>query len=102
MANQGQAASYYNDQSQPDRNQYAPPQDGQKYSQAPPNYGQSYDQNYSEKPTFDQAFKIDRPKWNDIWAGILFLIVCGGFVAVSGISIQGYGMYHLHRRKKCD
>jgi hypothetical protein len=24
-----------------------------------------------EKPSFDQAFKIEKPKWNDLWAGIL-------------------------------
>lgn len=39
---------------------------------------------------FDQVFKVEKPKWNDLWAGILFLIVFFGFVAVSGIALQGY------------
>lgn len=42
------------------------------------------------KPTFDQAFKVEKPKLNDIWAGILLIAVFCGYVAVSGISIQGY------------
>ena len=90
-------------QSQPNGQAYAAPngpppqqygqQPPQEYNQAPPTYGQNYGPQggYGEKPTFDQAFKIDKPKWNDLWAGILFLAVCAGFVAVSGISIQGYG-----------
>jgi hypothetical protein len=24
-----------------------------------------------EKPSFDQAFAVPKPKWNDLWAGIL-------------------------------
>ena len=44
----------------------------------------------NEKATFDQSFQLSRPKFNDVWAGILFLIFFAGFVAVSGISIQGY------------
>jgi len=91
----GEADGYYsNQQEQP---QYAPPQgppqNGQ-YDQKPPGYGQSLGpQNYSqnEKPTFDQAFKVEKPRWNDLWAAALFLIVFAGFVAVSGIAIQGYG-----------
>lgn len=55
----------------------------------PPSYGQQYGES-DQKPSFDQAFKVEKPKWNDIWAGLLLLIVFGGFVAVSGISIQGY------------
>ncbi|PSK33931.1 Protein pns1 [Elsinoe australis] len=113
MANRGEAATYYNldDQNnapknytmQPDQNgynqqqygngNYQQQQNGQNYQQAPPNYGQNYGPQPGfggEKPTFAEAFKIDKPKWNDLWAGILFLAVVAGFVAVSGISIQGY------------
>ncbi|KAI2471069.1 DUF580-domain-containing protein [Annulohypoxylon bovei var. microspora] len=96
MANnqpRGEAASYYNAQQAPN-----PPQYGEQYGQpdprgpAPgpgpaPNYTNGYG---NEKPMFDQAFKLERPKYNDLWAGILFLAVCAGFVAVSGISINGY------------
>lgn len=52
---------------------YAPPQDG--------------------KGSFDQAFKIEKPKWNDLWAGVLLIAVFCGFTAVSGITLQGYDSY---------
>lgn len=79
-----------------------PPQDQQYgYSQAPPpppdngGYG-------NEKVPFEQAFKIEQPKYNDIWAGILFVLTMAGYVVVSGIAIQGYGnippaLYRLPR-----
>ncbi|KAK4544098.1 putative choline transporter, neither null mutation nor overexpression affects choline transport [Oleoguttula mirabilis] len=66
---------------------YAPPQ----HMPPPPTYQQDYgkwDQN--SKPTFDQAFKLEKPKWNDLWAGVLLIAVFAGFVAVSAISISGY------------
>ncbi|KAF2676424.1 DUF580-domain-containing protein [Lentithecium fluviatile CBS 122367] len=76
---------------------YPPPQQPPQYGQnfAPPSgalpqqngYGQ---QDYGEKPNFDQKFKIDRPKWNDLWAGILLIAVFLGYTAASGIAIQGY------------
>ncbi|KAK7539640.1 plasma-membrane choline transporter-domain-containing protein [Phyllosticta citribraziliensis] len=100
----GEADGYYQQPPpQPAYNNNMPAPDGQKEyppygAPPPPNYGQNYgppngaDPNYAyaEKPTFDQAFKIEKPKWNDLWAGILFLIVFGAYVAVSGIAIQGY------------
>ncbi|KAF2019440.1 DUF580-domain-containing protein [Aaosphaeria arxii CBS 175.79] len=46
--------------------------------------------NAGEKQNFDQAFKIQKPKFNDWWAGLLFIAVFLGFAAVSGIAIQGY------------
>lgn len=80
------------------------------YSQPPPQYGNNYappqgppppqhpqqqngyaQMNYAEKPTFDQAFKVERPKYNDLWAGLLLIAVFCGYVAVSGLSIRGYG-----------
>ena len=85
MATHGAADGYYNNgPAQPPMQpqmQY-PPQDysnngyqGGKYQQPPPNYGQTH-QNAGLPPTdgkqtFDQAFKLDRPKYNDLWAGIL-------------------------------
>ncbi|EME38500.1 hypothetical protein DOTSEDRAFT_140590 [Dothistroma septosporum NZE10] len=54
----------------------------------PPSYGQNYGND--GKQDFTQTFKIERPKWNDLWAGLLFIAVFMGFVAVSGISIAGY------------
>ena len=73
----GAADSYYNEPS----NQ-APMQYGQQpqYGQPPP----SYDQNNTKpttgpqmeagaggKQSWDQTFKLDKPKYNDLWAGIL-------------------------------
>jgi hypothetical protein len=110
------SASYYNQQQQPPPQSYQmqPPQGG--YYNNQPQYQPPYDNGYGQPPyqpppgppppgppavdpkangygapTFDQAFAIQKPKWNDLWAGILFLLTCAGFVAVSGISIQGYG-----------
>ena len=42
------------------------------------------------QPSFDQAFQVQHPKWNDLWAGILFLATFFGFVAISGIAIADY------------
>ncbi|KAK0667027.1 plasma-membrane choline transporter-domain-containing protein [Cercophora samala] len=41
-------------------------------------------------PSYEEVFAVQKPKWNDLWAGVLFLATCAGFVAVSAISIQGY------------
>jgi len=115
MAHQGQAADYYNEtdgangqKSYPMQSQYnggggqqppynagGPPQQqaygGPQYMPPPPTYQQNFGQwNANEKPTFEQAFKIEKPKWNDWWAGLLLLLVFAGFVAISGISLQGY------------
>jgi hypothetical protein len=45
-----------------------PPQQQQSYAapQNIQNYGET-----GEKIAFEQAFKVDRPKWNDLWAGVL-------------------------------
>ncbi|MCJ1333206.1 putative choline transporter, neither null mutation nor overexpression affects choline transport [Thelotrema lepadinum] len=118
MASQG----YYNEsQQQPYNGGYNQAQQGQQgyngeynqgyqqnpqaqYTQPPPNYNQNggYSQNggpqgqafTSGKPTFDETFKLDKPKYNDLWAGILFILTFLGFVAVSGISIHGYAQNH--------
>ena len=55
----------------------------------PPTYDQNFG-NWDQKPTYEQAFKVEKPKYNDIWAGVLFIAVFAGFVAVSAISIKGY------------
>ncbi|CAK1363162.1 Protein PNS1 [Cercospora beticola] len=91
MAQQGygEAQDYYQQQ---------PPQ--QNYTQQPPKYDQNYaapDGGYGApnayqeggKP-FEQQFKVERPKWNDIWAGILLTLVFGGFVAVSAYTLRAY------------
>jgi hypothetical protein len=46
--------------------------------------------NPNEKQEFHEAFHVPKPKWNDLWAAILFLATCAGFVVVSGLSLRGY------------
>jgi hypothetical protein len=56
---------------------------------------EGYQQNgYGDnKQSFEQTFKLDKPKYNDLWAGLLFIAVFLGYVAVSAISIRGYCEY---------
>ncbi|KAI9830700.1 MAG: putative choline transporter, neither null mutation nor overexpression affects choline transport [Phylliscum demangeonii] len=67
-----------------------------KYPQPPPSYGQNLGPANApppipgNKPTFAQAFKLEKPGFKDLWAGILLIITFGGFVAVSALTIQGY------------
>jgi hypothetical protein len=103
MAQRGEAQDYYNNdnrgyQMQPPQQEgqqnYPPPQ-GMPPQQnggmpPPPSYNGNMNYSPDQKPDFNQAFKVEKPKWNDLWAGLLFLAVCAGFVAVSAISIQGY------------
>ena len=45
-----------------------------QYSQAPPNYNQQspgHSPLINEKQSFEQTFKLEKPKYNDLWAGIL-------------------------------
>ena len=98
MATHGGAAdSYYNEQ---------PPMNPEpKYEQPPPNYGQNY-QNPNMGPTpvtagpdgsklsFEQTFKLEKPKYNDLWAGILLILTFLGFTAISAISLQGYAAHN--------
>jgi hypothetical protein len=114
MAHQGQAADYYNGGGAPQQPQDAYYQGQPKYGQQPPQYGQEMNQNYAppqgqppmqqngyqqngygaDSKTFEQQFKLDKPKYNDLWAGILFIAVFLGYVAVSAISIRGYSNQH--------
>jgi hypothetical protein len=106
MAPRGEAADYYTGGAPPQQPQGA--YQGQPYGQQPP----QYDQNYAQPPQgpppmqqqngyqqngygdskqgFEQTFKIEKPKFNDWWAGLLFIAVFLGYVAVSAISIRGY------------
>ncbi|KAL4810014.1 plasma-membrane choline transporter-domain-containing protein [Aspergillus unguis] len=116
----GQAASYYNpNQSfQPgpgpgpgyNNGPGYPPQPPQQYPPQPyPPQQSPYQDGYNrpsepkppqEPPTynqavygFDDAFKVEKPKFNDLWAGLLLIAVFLGYVAVSGISIYNYSKF---------
>ena len=47
-----------------------------KYSQPAPTYQPPQD----SKESFDETFKIQKPKFHDLWAGILFIATFLGFV----------------------
>jgi hypothetical protein len=110
MSQQGQAAGYYQNYQQGPPQDYGnnnygyqapqgpPPQQqyGQGYQHAPPQ-GPPAQQNYDDpskytqpaptyqppqdsKEGFDQTFKVEKPKWNDLWAGLLFIATFLGFV----------------------
>lgn len=62
---QGEAAGYYNEASQPQQPQET------KSAYAPPTYGQDFHMPTDNKQSFEQTFKVEKPKLNDLWAGIL-------------------------------
>jgi hypothetical protein len=89
MAHHGRADDYYNGTDQGAYQQYQAPQgpppaqrmqygqqqqygmQEQKYSQAPPTYRQNFNLPQDSKQDFQQTFKVDKPKYHDLWAGIL-------------------------------
>lgn len=88
------AADYYQGGDAPPQNNGAPqqqqqqPLDGEqaKYTQPPPQYGygpQVPEGGWSEKPTFEQAFKLEKPKFNDVWAAIFVRASALGFPAAA-------------------
>lgn len=65
----------------------------QDYSQPLPQYGDyEAQQPYSEKPVhsenFDEAFKVEKPRFNDWPFSIFFLLVFAGFFVVAGITLH--------------
>ena len=40
--------------------------------------------------TFEQQFRLSKPKYNDLWAAILFIVDFFGLIAVSAIAIIAY------------
>ena len=77
----GEASDYYNGAGQQNGERNYPMQQqpyngqqqngqygGPQYMPPPPTYQQDFGKwNQDSKPTFDQAFKIQKPKWNDWW-----------------------------------
>ncbi|KAG9234942.1 plasma-membrane choline transporter-domain-containing protein [Amylocarpus encephaloides] len=62
----------------------------QPYPQQPPQFSSAPPPQAPEKNGFEQEFKLDKPKYNDLWAALLFVATFLGFVAVSALSINGY------------
>jgi len=89
MATHGGAANSYYAEGQPQQ-QYSMQNPGgypqgptlPQYAQQPPQYGEPNGQKYGtphtapvdgNKQTFEQAFVLTKPKYNDLWAGILVI-----------------------------
>ncbi|KAK6441908.1 pH nine-sensitive protein 1 [Oleoguttula sp. CCFEE 5521] len=92
---QQQQQGYYPPQGGPPQQQGGYQQNGNGNGMPPPpGYGNDTSNGFGSgsdgKQNFGQAFKVEKPKWNDLWAGILFLAVVAGFVAVSGLALQSY------------
>lgn len=90
--NQGYNQSYNQGYGGGDAQAPPPQQQPMQYAQNPPQY-------QSEAPPqpitqgggdFDKTFKIDKPKYNDLWAGLLLIATFLGFVAISGTSLHSY------------
>jgi hypothetical protein len=90
--NYGNNADYYNGNNTEfnnnPNNNAAPPQN---YGAPPQNYGAPPQPNADGKQDFSQAFQIAKPRFNDLWAGILLILTFLGFTAVSIYCITGYG-----------
>ncbi|EJP66775.1 Choline transporter [Beauveria bassiana ARSEF 2860] len=87
--NQGQWQQQQQQPPPPQQNNGGYDHGGYNYG-PPPAYSYNPPQANDEKYGFDQAFKIEKPKYNDLWAGILLLLVFAGYVAVSVIALRGY------------
>lgn len=64
---QGQSAGYNGETARPNYDSQAPVSE----AKPPPPYPQQPADPPPPYKTFDDAFKIERPKYNDLWAGIL-------------------------------
>lgn len=90
----------YNNQGAPQYNQGGP-----QYNQG--NYEAQNSAPYDEKPynseNYDDAFKVEKPRFNDVPFAIFFFLVFAGFFVVAGITLnalkktwdfQGGSIYH--------
>ncbi|KAK6521974.1 putative choline transporter, neither null mutation nor overexpression affects choline transport [Arthrobotrys megalospora] len=95
MAGYNQQQGYYPPQQQYGESQgYYQLQEQQSHPPPPPNYPppQQYGGPLPPKPgeTFEQQFAIEKPKFNDLWAAVLYILTFLGFIAVSVLSLLGY------------
>ncbi|KAK9378904.1 plasma-membrane choline transporter-domain-containing protein [Kockiozyma suomiensis] len=84
----------YNQQEQPS---YTPSEQTAAPQYTPQQQKISQDGQFDEKrsdQTFEEAFKVEKPRFNDLWALFLLIGVIGGFSAVSGICLNAYAAHH--------
>lgn len=84
---------------------YGPPQSGSNYDNKEYGPQEGYNGNESQTPqpnfntkpgsgeTFDEQFKVEKPKLNDWPFTILFIAVCAGFLVCAGLGLQSYNKY---------
>ncbi|KAG9257195.1 plasma-membrane choline transporter-domain-containing protein [Emericellopsis atlantica] len=100
----GEADSYYNPQQGNGPQQYYQPQQPYQQQQPQQGYNQNYQQppyppprmNIRRRPTQtlgSTQVKIEKPKWNDWWAGVLLILFFAGFVVVSAFSLYRYSSH---------
>lgn len=93
--NNNDVNDYYSNQpiSQPNQPEYDYSQQ-QGYAPQNQQFSQPPVQDFNSKPgdgqTFEQQFKVDKPKINDPIFIVVFLAVLGGFCAVAGITLKSY------------
>ncbi|GAB0135271.1 Protein pns1 [Epichloe bromicola] len=89
---QQQPQQYHQYQQQPPQGYYNQGQDQNGYQQygQPPTYSYNPPKENDPNYTFDQAFKVEKPKYNDLWAAILLLVFLAGFTVLSAIVLRGY------------
>ncbi|KAF8476042.1 plasma-membrane choline transporter-domain-containing protein [Kalaharituber pfeilii] len=56
----------------------------------PPSYTPPHANSSKHEYTFEDKFPLEMSKYNDVWAGLLFIADILGFAAVSALSIRGY------------
>ncbi|CAN6606049.1 protein Pns1p [Trichomonascus vanleenenianus] len=64
-----------------------PPQGQQEQYGQPP---QAYPPPNQSGQTFNEKFKVEKPKWNDPIFTLIFVATCGGFIAVAVIGLKAY------------
>lgn len=90
---QGQSQNPYNNNAQaPAQNNdyYNPPVDNGNGYVPPQNNNTGYNASYKEDTPFEEKFAVTKPKYNDLWAAVLFVLTMFGLIAVSVLSIRGY------------
>ncbi|KAK9470220.1 plasma-membrane choline transporter-domain-containing protein [Dipodascopsis tothii] len=74
-----------------DAPQYGVPANHSEVNGNPPEYKNEQSQpNKDSGVTFEEQFKVSKPKWNDWWAVVFLGLVVAAFVIVSGICIHAY------------
>lgn len=95
-----QPAPSYNPQEEPKYDSNTTNESNQQpYTQQDPEKGGNgyyQDDTYKPQPSdsFEESFKIEKPRFNDVPFTLLFLATCAGFITVAVITIKSYSASH--------